>query len=104
MELRFEREVRTPHSEVYTIFEEDQPQGRFDIHYAGNVIHATLTVSERFTQDEIQDLIDDLDSEILDAVGLSRDDLIIHVHQGREIGVFSNREYSEDEEIAPGEN
>jgi len=104
MELRFEREVRTPHSEVYTIFEEDQPQGRFDIHYAGNMIHATLTVSERFTQDEIQDLIDDLDSEILDAVGLSRDDLIIHVHQGREIGVFSNREYSEDEEIAPGEN
>lgn len=104
MELRFEREVRTPHSEVYTIFEEDQPQGRFDIHYAGNVIHATLTVSERFTQDEIQDLIDDLDSELLDAVGLSRDDLIIHVHQGREIGVFSNREYSEDEEIAPGEN
>jgi len=104
MELRFEREVRTPHSEVYTIFEEDQPQGRFDIHYAGNMIHATLTVSERFTQDEIQDLIDDLDSEILDAVGLSRDDLIIHVHQGREIGVFSNREYSEDGEIAPGEN
>ncbi len=104
MELRFEREVRTPYSEVYTIFEEDQPQGRFDIHYAGNVIHATLSVSERFTQDEIQDLIDDLDSELLDAVGLSRDDLIIHVHQGREIGVFSNREYTEDEEIAPGEN
>ena len=36
---------------------------------AGNLIHCTLTVSERFTQDEIQDLIDDLDSELLDAVG-----------------------------------
>lgn len=105
MDLRFERECRTPYSEVYTIFEEDQPQGRFDVHFAGNLIHCTLTVSERFTQDEIQDLIDDLDSELLDAVGLTRDDLIIHVHQGREIGVFSSREYSEGEETAPpGEN
>ncbi len=104
MDLRFEREVRTPYSEVYTIYEEDQPQARFDVHFAGAIVHATLSVSERFTQDEIQDLIDDLDSELLDAVGLSREDLIIHVHQGRELGVFSNREFTEGEELASGEN
>ena len=104
MDLRFERECRTPYSEVYTILEEDQPQGRFDIHFAGNLIHATLCVSERFTQEEIQDLIDDLDSEILDAVGLSRDDLIVHVHQGREVGVFSGREYSEEEQQDSADN
>ena len=96
--LRFERECRTPYSEVYTIFDDDQPQGRFDVHFVGNVIHATLCVSERYTTDEIQDLIEDLDDEVLDAIGLSRDDLIVHVHQGREGGVFSNSEYSEDEQ------
>ena len=94
MDLRFERECRTPYSEVYTIFDADSPQGRLDIHFAGNLIHATLCVSERFTQDEIQELIEDLDQEILDAVGLSRDDFIVHVHQGHEVGVFSNQEYS----------
>ncbi len=96
--LRFERECRTPHSEVYTIFDDDQPQGGFDVHFAGNLIHATLCVSERYTQEEIQDLIADLDSEILDAIGMVRDDLIVHVHQGREVAVFSNSEYSEDEQ------
>ncbi|MBM3939902.1 MAG: hypothetical protein FJ318_03215 [SAR202 cluster bacterium] len=102
MNLRFERECRTPYSECYTILEEDQPQGRFDVHFAGNTVHATLTVSERFTQEEIQDLIDDIDAELLDAVGLSRDDLIVHVHQGREIGVFSHRDYDESEEQEGG--
>ena len=96
--LRFERECRTPHSECYTILDDDQPQGRFDVHFAGNVIHATLVVSERYTQSEIQDLIADLDDELLDAVGLGRDDFIVHVHQGREIGVFSNSEFIEDEQ------
>jgi hypothetical protein len=97
MNLRFERECRTPYSEVFTILDEDVPQGRLDIHYAGNLIHATLCVNERFTQEEVQQLIEDLDDELLDAVGMARDDLIVHVHQGREIGIYSNQEYSEDE-------
>jgi len=97
MKLRFEREVRTPYSEVYTILDEDSPEGRLDIHYAGNLIHATLCVSERFTQEEIQELIEDIDHELLDAVGLARDDFIVHVHQGQEVGVFShNDEYSDN--------
>jgi hypothetical protein len=96
VDYRFELECRTPYSEVFTILEEDSPQGRLDIHYAGNLIHATLCVTERFTQEEIQELIEALDEDLLDAIGLSRDDLIVHVHQGREVGVFSNREYSED--------
>ena len=66
--LRFERECRTPYSEVYTIFDDDQPQGRFDVHFCGTLIHATLCVSERFTTDEIQDIIEDLDDEVLDAM------------------------------------
>ena len=62
--LRFERECRTPNSEAYTIFDDGQPQGRFDVHFAGSLIHATLCVSERFTTDEIQDLIEDINDEI----------------------------------------
>ena len=96
--LRFERECRTPYSEVYTIYDDDQPQGRFDVHFCGTIIHATLCVSERFTTDEIHDLIEDLDDDVLDAIGLVRDDFVVHVHQGREVGVFSNSTYAEEDE------
>ncbi|MBF8267098.1 MAG: hypothetical protein HW388_606 [Dehalococcoidia bacterium] len=34
-EYYFERECRTPYSEVYTVLEEDAPVGRLDIHHPG---------------------------------------------------------------------
>ncbi|MCH7785952.1 MAG: hypothetical protein IIC22_00430 [Chloroflexi bacterium] len=89
----FERECRTPYSECYTILEDDAPIGRVDIHYANAVIHATLSVGESLTTDSIQDLIDTIDEELLDSVGITRQEIIVHVHQGRDIGVFSTRDF-----------
>jgi hypothetical protein len=85
----FEREVRTPFSECYTVLEGEDTVGRLDIHFADVIIHATLTVSESLTTDSIQDLIDAIDEELLDAVGIIRQEIIVHVHQGRELGVYN---------------
>jgi len=87
------REVRTPYSECYTILDGDSPVGRIDIHYADNVVHATLTVSESLTTDGIQELINKVAEEILDAVGIVRQEMIVHVHQGPDMGVFSTPEF-----------
>lgn len=87
----FERECRTPYSECYTVLEDDTTVGRVDIHFADAVIHATLNVSESLTTDAIQDLIDTIDEELMDSVGIARQEVIVHVHQGRDLGVFSTR-------------
>ncbi len=87
----FERECRTPYSECYTVLEDDTTVGRVDIHFADMVIHATLNVFESLTTDAIQDLIDTIDEELMDSVGISRQEVIVHVHQGRDLGVFSTR-------------
>jgi hypothetical protein len=92
-EYDFERECRTPHSECYTILNEDRSVGRVDIHFADSVIHATLSVDESLTTEDIQDLIDVIDEELLDSVGIVRQEVIIHVHQGRDMGVYSTREF-----------
>ena len=91
-----ERECRTPYSEVYTILDGDEPIGRLDFHMTPAVIHATLCVDEGLTQEAIQELIEYIDDEIVDVVGVSRDEFIIHVHQGRDVGVFSNHEFGEN--------
>ncbi len=44
MDFRFESECRTAYSGVFTILEDDAPQGRIDIHYAGATIHCTLGI------------------------------------------------------------
>ena len=89
----YERECRTPYSECYTILREEDAIGRLDIHFADTVIHATLGVSEILSTDDIQDLIDSIDEELIDAVGIPRQEVIVHVHQGKDLGVFTTRNF-----------
>ena len=89
----FERECRTPNSECYTVIEDDNTIGRVDIHFTDSIVHATLNVAESLTTEDIQDLIDSIDEELVDSVGITRQEIIVHVHQGRDIGVFSTRDF-----------
>jgi len=89
----FERECRTPQSECFTVLESDEVVGRVDIHFTTSVIHATLNVGESLTTERIQELIDTMDRDLMDSVGIGRQEIIVHVHQGRDLGVFSSREF-----------
>jgi hypothetical protein len=95
-DFSFEREVRTPYSEAYTIREDDRPVGRVDIHFANGVVHLSVAVDESLTQDAIQEIIDTVDEDMVDAVGIDRDGFVVHVFQGRETGVFSDDGFTED--------
>ncbi|MBI4298549.1 MAG: hypothetical protein HY666_02175 [Chloroflexi bacterium] len=92
----FQRECRTPYSECYTVMEEENAIGRLDMHFTYSVVHATLCVSESLTQESIQDIIETVDEDLVDAVGVGRDEFIVHVYQGRDIGVFSNHGFGEN--------
>ena len=89
----FERECRTPFSECYTVLQEENAVGRIDIHFADTIVHATLSIAENLTTEEIQDLVDTIDDELVDSVGINRQEVIVHVHQGRDLGVFSTRNF-----------
>tara|TARA_B100000949_G_scaffold9782_1_gene7659 strand:- start:126 stop:440 length:315 start_codon:yes stop_codon:yes gene_type:complete len=89
----FDREARTAESECYTVMTEESAVGRVDIHFADTVVHATLNVAESITTEEIQDLIDIIDEQLMDSVGITRQEVIVHVHQGRDLGVFSTRNF-----------
>jgi hypothetical protein len=95
-EFTFEREVRTPYSEAYTIQEGERQVGRVDIHFAGDTVHVALAVDESLTQDSIQQLIDNVDEDLVDAVGILRTGFVVHVFQGRETGVFSDNKFGEN--------
>jgi hypothetical protein len=88
----FEREVRTPTGECYTILEDGKPIGRLDLHFVPGMVHGTMIVSESITQEAIQELMSMVDEDLTDAVGIEREDLVVHVHQGRDLGVFSHND------------
>ena len=54
-DLKFEREVRTPHSEAYLIMEQDRQVGRVDIHFTPEMVHAAVSVDESLTQETVAD-------------------------------------------------
>ena len=97
-EYSFERECRTPYSEVYLIVSNDERVGRVDLHFTPSIVYATLCVSEKVTTDGIQDLIDHIDEELVMSADVARDDFIVTVYQGHETGVFSDEEFEEEEE------
>ncbi len=95
-DFSFEREVRTPYSEAYTIREDDRQVGRLDIHFADGVVHLAVTVDESLTQEAIQEIIETVDEDMVDAVGIAREGFVVHVFQGRETGVFSDEAFGEN--------
>ncbi len=89
----FEREARTAHSECYTVVEDESFVGRLDLHYADGVVHCSLSISESQTTEDIQQIIDGMEGALLDSVGIPRQEMIVHVHQGRDIGVWSSHDF-----------
>ena len=89
-DLSFEREVRTPYSEAYLVMEQDRQVGRVDIHFTPEMVHVAVSVDESLTQETIRQIIDTVDEDIVDSVGITRGNFVVHVFQGRETGVFSD--------------
>jgi hypothetical protein len=44
-----------------------------------------------------------VDEDLTDAVGIEREDLVVHVHQGRDLGVFTHNDSTLQEggDVAP---
>lgn len=97
-DYRFRREARTPHSEVYTFDDGEHALGRVDLHYTGSAAHATLVVHATLDDDRVQELIEALDDQIVTSADPYREDLLVTVWRGEEVGVFADDESSGDED------
>jgi len=95
-ELKFEREHRTQTSEAYLLLEEDNRLGRIDLHFANDMVFGTLVIEREMSEQEVQDLIEAIDDELVTSAQVPRDDFVVTVYQGREVGVYSD-EYLEGE-------
>ena len=92
-EFDFQRDCRTPYSEAYTILDGETPIGHLDLHFTTTLVHGTLCVVESLTQEDVQELIEFVDDELVSVLGVPREEFIVHVFQGRQTGVFSDRDF-----------
>jgi len=96
--FNFERETRTPQSETFVIETNGDEIGRVDLHYAATTAYATLCVPADFDDDSIEELIGEIDERLVMSWEPLRDDFIVTVWAGREVGVFSESGDADDED------
>jgi hypothetical protein len=88
--ITFERESRTPHSDVFTILEDGSLVGRIDLHYQGDTVLGTLCTTADADTDRIQALIESIDERLVMTADPYREDFIVTVWKGSPGGVYSD--------------
>lgn len=97
-DYRFEREARTPYSECYTIDDGEHALGRVDIHFTSSVAYGTLVVHQSLEDDAIHELIGEIDERLVSTADPYREDFIVTVWKGEELGIFADDDEFEDED------
>jgi hypothetical protein len=102
-QYEFDREVRTSESEAFVVRADGDVIGRVDLHYAAELVYATLCVPENFGEDEIQELISEVDERLAMTADPFREDLVATVWIGRQAGVYSEDFETEVDEDVNGD-
>jgi hypothetical protein len=103
-DIRYDRLCRTAASESYLLSQQDEPLGRVELHFTSNVVYGLLVLEREMPEEEVLDLIEKVDEDLVWSADLPRDDFVVTVYQGREVGVYSDSSYDDsDEENGQGE-
>ncbi len=95
----FERQFRTPHSEGYFLNGSNGDKvGHLDLHFAADVVYATLTIETDASEEEVLDLIEQIDEDLVLTADVHRDDFLVTVYRGKDLGFYSDDFFSEDDE------
>jgi hypothetical protein len=97
--ITFERQFRTPYSEGYYLKDgKGDKIGRVDLHFAADVVYATLVVETETSEDDVLDLIEQADEELVLTADVHRDDFLVTVYRGKDLGFYSDDYFGDDED------
>ncbi len=96
--LRYDRLCRTADSEAYLLSEGDQPVGRVDLHFGASVVHAALIVERDLAEEDLHGLVQRIDDDLVWTADRPREDFVVTVYRGTEIGLISDRDVEDGED------
>lgn len=97
--VSFERQFRTPYSEGYYLKNGDGDRvGRVDLHFATDVVYATLVVEQEISEEDVLNLIEQVDEDLVVTADVHRDDFLVTVYRGKDLGFYSDDYFGEEED------
>jgi len=70
--------------------------GTVDIHFTSTAVHGTLILERELEEIELTKLIEQIDEDLVLSADMPRDDFLVSVYVGRDVGFYSD-EYFADE-------
>jgi hypothetical protein len=106
-DIRFERHFRTPYSESYYIMQGSSLQsnnrlGTVDIHFTTTAVHGTLILERELEEADLTKLIEQIDEDLVLSADMPRDDFLVSVYIGKDVGFYSGEYFAEEDEAGLG--
>lgn len=98
LDYRFDRVSRTAHSEQWLIETGDRSVGRVDLHFTGAKAYGTLVVAAFLAEDEVADLLETIDDRLVTTADEYREDFVVSVWRGEDLGTFAQDTGDDDDE------
>lgn len=98
-QLRFDRHFRTASSEGYHVMREGERVATVDLHYTLADVRCTLILEKPMTREELARLIERIDEDLALSADVPREDLLVNVYQGTEVGFFSDEFHADQDEL-----
>jgi hypothetical protein len=100
-DIHFERHFRTPYSEGYYIMQGNNLQsnnrlGTVDIHFTTTAVHGTLILERELEEADLTKLIEQIDEDLVLSADMPRDDFLVSVYVGKDVGFYSDEYFAEE--------
>ncbi|MBO0781414.1 MAG: hypothetical protein J2P37_21555 [Ktedonobacteraceae bacterium] len=105
-DIHFVRHFRTLHSESYYIMQgaslHDNRLGTIDIHFTTTTVHGTLILERELEEADLTKLIEQIDEDLVLSADMPRDDFLVSVYVGKDVGFYSDEYFTEENSEVAG--
>ena len=101
-DVRFDRQFRTPSSEGYHLMLGTTRVGTADLHFTSTTVHCTLVLERELPREDLSKLIEQIDEDLVLSADAPRDDFLVSVYVGKEVGFFNDSFRADQEELTLG--
>ncbi|HEX6110277.1 MAG TPA: hypothetical protein VFZ02_12765 [Ktedonobacteraceae bacterium] len=70
--------------------------GSVDIHFTTTAVHGTLILERDLEEIELTKLIEQIDEDLVLSADMPRDDFLVSVYVGRDVGFYSDEYFAEE--------
>lgn len=91
--MRFTKILRTPHSEIWAINENNEMIGRIDIHYdTDEAVDVSVMIKQELTQEQELELCQKIDDDLVENKDIGDENFTMTIAQVDSVNVYGKEE------------